>query len=288
MDVDLRKLRYFVAVAELLSFGRAAERLHIAQPALSRQIRALEQEMGSRLFDRDRHRVALTPAGRQLLDDAGPLLAAAAAARRRVVQAAGGSPTLAVGFRAGIVVTAAVRAFTAARPDVTVDLHHIEWDEQEQPLLDGRIDVAYLRRPVRDEGLDLLPLYTEPQVAALPADHRLAGKASVNTADLGDELLRWPLAAEGGSARRARTLTGLTVRTVEEKLEHIAAGRAVILLPVSMASYYQRPDVVYVPVGDAPPAQVILATVAGRDSALVADFIHAARDSVPRQEPSGV
>jgi DNA-binding transcriptional LysR family regulator len=284
MDVDLRKLRYFVAVAELLNFGRAAERLHIAQPALSRQIRALEQELGARLFDRDRHRVALTAAGRQLLDDAGPLLSAAAATRRRVVQAADGARTLAVGFRAGIVVTAAVRAFTAVHPDVTVDLHHVEWDEQEQPLLDGRVDVAYLRPPVLGDGLTLIPLFTEPRVAALPADHRLAGKASVNTADLADEVLSWPAALDSTPSRRARTRSGLTIRTVEEKLEHIAAGRAVIFMPVSMARYYQRPDVVYVPVSDAPPDQVFLVTAGARDAPLVTDFIRAARTAAPQPD----
>ncbi|MGQ4444735.1 LysR family transcriptional regulator, partial [Streptomyces violaceoruber] len=84
MDLDLRKLRYFVAVADRLHFGRAADALHIAQPALSRQIRALEQDLGASLFTRDSHGVTLTDAGRQLLDDAGPLLASAHAVRRRV------------------------------------------------------------------------------------------------------------------------------------------------------------------------------------------------------------
>ena len=84
MDLDLRKLRYFVAVADSLHFGRAADELHIAQPALSRQIRALEHDLGTPLFTRDSHGVALTDAGRQLLTDAGPLLASAHAVRRRV------------------------------------------------------------------------------------------------------------------------------------------------------------------------------------------------------------
>lgn len=90
MDLDLRKLRYFVAVAERLHFSRAAEDLLIAQPALSRQIRSLEKELRTELFVRDSHRVELTAAGRQLLDDAGPLLAAADAARRRVGRVAEG------------------------------------------------------------------------------------------------------------------------------------------------------------------------------------------------------
>src|ERR1700710_160245 len=99
MDLDLRKLRYFVAVGNTLHFGRAADELHIAQPVLSRQIRALEKELGAPLLTRDSHGVGLTDAGRQLLADAGPLLASAQAARRRVTAAARGSQRLMVGFR---------------------------------------------------------------------------------------------------------------------------------------------------------------------------------------------
>src|SRR6476469_2075209 len=98
MDLDLRKLRYFLAVADRLHFGRAADELHIAQPVLSRQIRALEQDLGASLFTRDSHGVTLTDAGRQLVTDAGPLLASAAAVRRRVTVAAHGGRRLAVGF----------------------------------------------------------------------------------------------------------------------------------------------------------------------------------------------
>src|SRR3978361_2533320 len=98
-DLDLRKLRYFVAVADRLHFGRAADDLHIAQPVLSRQIRALEHDLGAALFTRNRHGVALTDAGRQLLADAGPLLASAQAARRRVTVAARGSPRAMRGLR---------------------------------------------------------------------------------------------------------------------------------------------------------------------------------------------
>src|ERR1700747_925202 len=96
-DVDLRKLRYFVAVAEQLHFGRASEALHIAQPVLSRQIRALEDELKAQLFVRDKRATELTPAGRQLLADAGPLLASADALRRRVARAARGPGAVPIG-----------------------------------------------------------------------------------------------------------------------------------------------------------------------------------------------
>lgn len=280
MDVDLRKLRYFLAVAEQLSFGRAAERLHIAQPALSRQIRSLEHDLGATLFDRDRHRVALTAAGRQLLQDAPTLLAVAAATRRRVAAAGRGVASLSVGFRAGVVVTAEVRAFRAEHPDVVVDLRHLEWDQQEAPLLDGRVDVAFLRPPVAGGALELVPLYSEPRVAVLPADHRLAGKSSVAVADLAEELLM-PVPGLGTPAHLAggsgRARTAVVPRTVEEKLEHVAAGAGVLFVAVSMARYYQRDDVVAVPLADAPPDQVLLARAAGRVSPLVDAFIHAAQ-----------
>jgi len=279
MDVDLRKLRYFLAVAELLHFGRAAEQLHIAQPALSRQIRSLEHDLGARLFDRDRHRVELTQAGRQLLRDAPDLLAAAAATRHRVAAAARGTRSLSVGFRAGIVVTAAVRAFRVEHPDTSVELRHLEWDQQEEPVLDGRVDVAYLRPPVAGDGLALAPLYSEPRVAVLPADHRLAGKSSVTVADLAAELLM-PAPGISPPLDAPRSQPGVTVRTVEEKLEHVAAGVGVLFVAVSMARYYQRDDIVSVPLADAPPDQVLLAWAAGHASPLVDAFIHAAHQVV--------
>src|ERR1700735_659427 len=121
MDLDLRKLRYFVAVAEELHFGRAAERLHIAQPVLSRQIRALEEELRSQLFVRDRRQTELTAAGQQLLEDARPLLANADALRRRVARTARGPDRFTVGFMPGLLVTAAVRSLGVAHPDLRVD-----------------------------------------------------------------------------------------------------------------------------------------------------------------------
>src|SRR6201986_810854 len=171
VDLDLRKLRYFVVVADTLHFGRAADELHIAQPALSRQIRALEHDLGTPLFTRDSHGVALTDAGRQLLTDAGPLLASAHAVRRRVTVAAQGSQRLMAGFRVGIAVTAAVRRFNDRHPDVLVDVQRIEGDDQAPMLLDGRIDVGYVRLPIERCGPRVTPLYTEPQVVVLPAGH---------------------------------------------------------------------------------------------------------------------
>ncbi|MEV5850071.1 LysR substrate-binding domain-containing protein [Streptomyces sp. NPDC051985] len=267
MDLDLRKVRYFVAVAELLHFGRAAERLHIAQPVLSRQIRALEKDLGADLFVRDSHGVTLTEGGHQLLDDARQLLAVADGTRRRVVQAARGRRRLVVGFRAGVVVTRALRAFSATHPDVQASARRVEWDDQEQLLLDGTVDIAYVRLPVRESGLELRPLYSEPRVAMLPDRHRLAGKQEISLADLdGEQWLRYNDPRPGD----------LPVRTIEEKFECVAAGTAITMVPRSAAEQYSRPDIVYVPVVDAEPDRVLLAWAAGRRSPLVTAFAEAA------------
>ncbi|MGW2715732.1 LysR family transcriptional regulator, partial [Streptomyces sp. NPDC001356] len=179
MDVDLRKLRYFVAVAEELHFGRAAERLHVAQPVLSRQIRSLEDDLGVEVFARDRRGTLLTAAGQQLLEDAVPLLASAEALRRRVRTAARGTPTLTVGFMPGITLTPATALFTARRPGVDVRLLRTSWDDQVEVLHDGRADIGVVRLPVDQRGLQVRPLFREPRVVMVPAGHRLADRASV-------------------------------------------------------------------------------------------------------------
>ncbi|MEU4520155.1 LysR substrate-binding domain-containing protein [Amycolatopsis sp. NPDC024027] len=278
MDVDLRKLRYFVAVAEELHFGRAAARLHIAQPVLSRQIRALEGELRAQLFRRDRRSTELTAAGRQLLEDTRPLLASADALRRRVATAARGASAFTVAFMPGITVTGAVRELSARQPGLAVELLRTTWDDQTEVLHDGRADVSVIRLPVDRRGLSVRPLFREPRVAVLHAGHRLAGKESVRVGDLVDEhLLNDPDAVpewrdiavelrEGAApARRA-------FRSVEEKLEHVAAARGIAVVPRSTSEYYTRPDVVRVPVEDLPPNEVCLAWVSGRRSRVIFEF----------------
>jgi DNA-binding transcriptional LysR family regulator len=277
MDLDLRKLRYFVAVADKLHFGRAADELHIAQPVLSRQIRALEQDLGTPLFTRDSHGVVLTDAGRQLLTDAGLLLASARAVRRRVTVAASGSQRLMVGFRAGIAVTPAVRQFATRHPSVIVDVQRIEWDDQAPMLLDGRIDVGYVRLPIDEAGLRVAPLYTEPRVAVLPVGHRLAGREQITEADLAGEPLVWHADTSTQPTRRPHPNAGYLVRGVDETLEHVAAGRGISFLARSATVFYSHPEVSYVPIPDLAPDQVCLAVAESRTSPLVDDFLSAAQ-----------
>ncbi|WP_369373194.1 LysR family transcriptional regulator [Streptomyces sp. cg36] len=245
MDLDLRKLRYFVAVAEHRHFGRAAQALFIAQPVLSRQIRAFEQELGCPLFTRSTRSVELTPAGRKLFDESSKISAVVEGALRRVHEAHRGEQRLVVGFSPGLHVSDAIRAFTASHPDVQIDVFPLRWWERDAPLRDGRADVAYLRRPFEDAGLHTVPIGHENKVVCLPVTHRLAGRRTLTTADLDGERL-----VDSGK-RRASSL--------EAKFELIASGQGISLVPVSVADTYSRPDLVYLTVTDAPPVETCLA-----------------------------
>lgn len=284
VDVDLRKLRYFVAVAEQLHFGRAAQTLHIAQPVLSRQIRALEDELKVQLFVRDRRATELTAAGRQLLTDARPLLASAEALRRRVVRTAKGA-TFTVGFVPGLIVTQAVRRMQDSHPGLTVDVVRLAFDDQTAAIHDGRIDVGYVRLPIDPRGLKIVSLLDEPRVAVVPAEHRLAVKDEISIADLADEhLLQNPDAVPEWRDIATELRTGPkavpALRSVEEKLEHVAAGHGIVIVPLSTATFYTRRDVTHIAVSDLGPSQVCLAWDSTRRSTLIQDFATIATDTI--------
>jgi DNA-binding transcriptional LysR family regulator len=256
----------------------------VAQPVVSRQIRALEEELNSQLFVRDRRNTELTAAGRQLLEEARPLLIGADALRRRVGRAGRGSGTFAIGFMPGLLVTPAVRALNAAHPDLTIDVLRTSWDDQVEVLHDGRVDVSFVRLPIDPTGLKLVALFSEPRLVALPAEHRLAGNGTVSVADLADEhLLQDPaavpewreIATELRSPDIRRPLP--TIRTVEEKLEHVAAGDGIAVIPQSTAIFYRRSDVTCLPIDDIGPNEVSLAWEAARRSRLIYEFAGLAR-----------
>ena len=183
MDVELRHLRYFLAVADELHFGRAAERMRIAQPAISQQIQRLEQAIGTRLFDRNRREVRMTPAGEALRDFAERALGDVELGIRAAQRAAAGEiGHLTVGFletAASMIVPQAVRRFRADRPDVDLTLRELGVDPQIEGLRSGRLDVGFLRTPVDASGLVLEKLVDEELVAAIPSGHPLAGRESV-------------------------------------------------------------------------------------------------------------
>jgi DNA-binding transcriptional LysR family regulator len=271
MDLDLRKLRYFVAVADHRHFGRAAEQLYIAQPVLSRQIRAFEQELGCTLLTRTTRSVELTAAGRQLHEEAQGIIAAVDAAVRRVYEVDRGVQRLVVAFSPGLRVSEAIRSFTAGHPDVEIGLVQLHWWEQDTPLRDGRAHVGFLRRPFNDEGLRTIPIGHEPKVACLPVTHALAHRRSLTLADLdGEQIL---------DAQTRRT------SSVEEKFELIASGHGIALLPSSVAQSYSRPDLVYLAVTDAVPVQTCLAVTEDRHERRLLDFLEIATTTL-RQHPT--
>jgi len=207
--MELRQLRTFVAVAEELHFHRAAQRLFIAQPSVSQQIRTLESELGVRLFDRDRRSVSLTVAGDALLGEARELIARADHAAA-VVRAAGagerGMLRLSLtrsltGGMAGEI----VKAFRERYPDVELDVTVGNTMIHVQQLHSGDIDVGFVRPPLLDPELEELWLGREPMVCVLPKGHRLTKRSSIRREDLeGEPLVWWPEEHGPGAWREVR------------------------------------------------------------------------------------
>ncbi|MGV0782003.1 LysR family transcriptional regulator [Mycolicibacterium sp. XJ775] len=281
-DLDLRKLRYFVAVAEELNFGRAAQRLHIAQPVLSRQIRAFESELGAQLFIRGSTGTQLTAVGAQLLRDAKVLLDDVHALRQRLSRAAGHPVTVTVGVIAGLRATAAAAAFEAGDPRRRAVVRQVPWPEQAELVRSGEVDVVYAREPVDHRGLGSAALLEEPMDAVLPADDALVTRAAVRLADLASRLLLLPdpamvpdwVCAAAPDQRWAPPRDEF--RSVEDKLEHVAAHEGFVILPRSTTAYYRRPDVKAVPIEDLGPSRVTLIWNANTDNPARDEFVAAA------------
>src|SRR5919108_1816235 len=192
MDLHLRNLRYFVAVAEELHFSRAAERLHVSQPALSKQIRQLERELRFPLFRRDRRRVELTAAGAALLPAARRLLEEWDESLREAgARASEEGKLLRVGFQTSVgggLYQAIAARFSELRPDWRLVLRMHEWSDPTAGLLDRSADVAFLWLPTGAEDvIETRPLRTERRFVALPARHRLARRKALQMKDLLEE-----------------------------------------------------------------------------------------------------
>jgi DNA-binding transcriptional LysR family regulator len=197
MNTELRHLRYFVTVAEELHFGRAAERLVVSQPALSRQIRDLERQLGARLFSRTSRHVELTRAGAVLLEEARLTLAQADRAVEATRRAGRGEVGhLAIGYLGSVasgLLPPLVRAFRARRPEVDLLLYEALDDKQLTAVAERHLDVGFVRSPSRRRGVRFEALQEEPLAAVLPEDHRLAAQARVSLAALADEpFILWP------------------------------------------------------------------------------------------------
>jgi DNA-binding transcriptional LysR family regulator len=281
-DLDLRLVRYFTVVAEQRHFGRAAEVLRVAQPSLSRQIRRLEQQVGARLLDRTPQGSQLTGAGEVFLAHAKSLLRAAnqAAARTR----AAADPTrITIGYISGLLITPAVRELRHRHPDAQVQTLHLDWKEPREALLDGRVDVAITRMPIRTDQLHVTILYDEPRMVLVPLDHRLAGKEYVTLDDIADEPLPRVSDPDWNAFWRIdprpdgrRAPDGPLVETVADKFELIATGQAVAIVSGGADGVSPHPDLTMVPLEGVEPCHVVLATRAGERHRLLADFRKAA------------
>jgi DNA-binding transcriptional LysR family regulator len=276
-DVEVRQLRYFVAVAEELHFGRAADRLGMAQPALSRAIGHLERQLGVALLERTTRQVGLTAAGEVLLRDARTALDAVTAAARRTQQAGSRSPRLRVALKADVeggLLPRILDEYGVDAAALPTELVLGGFGAQPQALRDGRADVALLLCPFDDRGLDSEPLLTEPLVAALAATDPLAARTELCRADLaGRRLIGGPAASrslESGSdaVRPAANLA--------EIFSLVEIGAVVFLAPVSVARRYRRPEIAYRPVGDLPDATLAVAWPEDARSPAVAAFVRAA------------
>ncbi|SDS64987.1 LysR family transcriptional regulator [Actinoplanes derwentensis] len=283
MDLlETRQLRYFEAVAEEQHFGRAAERLGMAQPPLSRAIRDLERQLGVQLLVRTSRRVALTPAGRILLGEARIALDAVATAGNRTRHAGRDVPALRLALKADHdagLLPKLLDAFDV----LPVELLLGGYGEQVPALHDGRADVALVTTPFDERGLDSEPLVTGPRLVALAASDPLAARTSLRLPDLAGRLLPWGSPAEQGLPKPPFEH--------HEPLDHsqifslIEVGSTVWFLPVWLADRFARPGIAYRPVGGLEPATLTVAWPARSRSAAVAAFVRTvqqiARDTAP-------
>jgi DNA-binding transcriptional LysR family regulator len=290
MALDFRALRYFVAVAEELHFTRAAERMYIAQPAMSEQIRRLEVELGVELLRRTTRKVELTAAGEEFLTRARRILAEADEALAEASRAARGetgSIRVGTGATAGVeLVPHVLRAFREERPQVHVDLRETDWQNYFGGLGEGDADVAFLWLPVDHEQLSCAALHEEPRVAALAASHPLASADVLRTEQIVDEPWPWvdgaPAAVadfwtcvdyRGGRAARR----GPTVRSMEGLLEGVRAGLCVATVPRSQAHSSTWPGIAFLPVADLTPATLGIAWRTADETPVVQAIVAIAR-----------
>jgi DNA-binding transcriptional LysR family regulator len=290
VDVQTRRLRYFVALAKELHFSRTAASLHIAQQALSKQIHELEEALGAQLLQRSTRKVELTPAGAAFLEAAHTTLAAfddGVEAARRLARGEAG--TLRLGYVVGgaLELTRPIlEEFARRHPRVELELREYGHDDRSAGLAGGEADVAFLRPPISAPGVALETLFFEPLLVALPRGHRLARRAGVSVRELVEEPIAvgesedvaaesfWTLDAyrEPGAPRRI-----LHAHSVTEELSLVSAGLACAITSAALARYTPHPSVRYVPIEDGPGAELALAWRKDAPGPLVGRFLEAAR-----------
>jgi DNA-binding transcriptional LysR family regulator len=291
MDVDTRLLRSFRTVADEGNLTRAAARLYVSQPALTKQIRHLEDQLGARLFERSKAGMALTAPGRALAEAVPEVLNAWDRAERAVRAAeAEASKVLRIAFLASAAnekTQDIIAAFRDVRPDWRVEMRQASWGAPIAGLVSGDVEAAFLRLPFPNQAdFHLMPLLTEPRCVAMAVNHPLAQRDSLGFEELLDEPVVAAPAATGAfrdhwigaEARGGRPVTiGAVTELPDDWLSAIANGDGIALAPVSAARYYARPDIVYRPVTGIAPSTVALAwPKTASPSNPLADFIAAA------------
>ncbi|KRD04901.1 LysR family transcriptional regulator [Mycobacterium sp. Root265] len=286
MDLELRLVRYFTAVAEQLNFSRAAAELRLAQPSLSRQIQRLEHRLGVRLLDRTPQGALLTEAGKAFLPEAQALLGAA---RRAALTARAYTPAgkLNIGYVEDLVITPAVRELRRRHPQAEIGTRHLGCHE-EDVFTQGQVDVLVARAPlfIATDDARITVLYEEPRMLVMPAEHPLAGRASVSLDDFapGESII----CSHGGTRAifpadsyqvndPGPVSAGPVIESFEDRIELVAGGQAVAVLPVGDRRSSLRADLATVALDGFPPSAVVVATRAGEANPLVADFVSAAR-----------
>jgi DNA-binding transcriptional LysR family regulator len=249
--MKLRQLQFFMAVAEELSFSRAASRLHVAQPSLSAQIKGLEAEVGARLFDRDKRHVALTPAGRRFQQRIATVLSLADDAKSEARSTAHGLlGTINIGYTAlsmfSTALPQAIRRFQQQQPHVALSLRELTSLEQLHELGERTLDVGVLRKVdvSAPKGIKVAEWYRTPLVAAIPADHPGAAADSLSLAQLrNDPFIMYPREAGTGIYWQIIdlcTTAGFRPRVAREVLESstiiglVAAGVGIAVVPADM------------------------------------------------------
>jgi DNA-binding transcriptional LysR family regulator len=299
MDAHLRDLRYFVAVADELNFTRAAERLHLSQPALSKQIRGLETALRAQLFRRDRRQVQLTAAGtvlhtvaRRLLDDwdDGAAAVADAAAEETRLLRVGTLTSIGRELYPGI-----MGHFSKRQPGWTVELRSFGWGDPTAGLSDQVTDAAFLWLPADAADVEFEVLATERRFVALSSQHPLAGREAIEFAEIAGEPFA-ALPASAGSARDFWLAAGrragrparvaAEVTSADEVFEIVSSGAAVTLLAEGNAVVYSRPGITCIPVVDLEPAQLAVAWRRRDRRPAVRDFIRACRDAAADRAPN--
>jgi LysR family transcriptional regulator, benzoate and cis,cis-muconate-responsive activator of ben and cat genes len=276
--METRELRYFVAVAEELHFRRAAERLGIAQPPLSRAIRGLEHRLGTPLLERTSRGVFLTPAGQVLLTEARAVLTMVAAAERRTRRAGSAREGIVLATKTGAsseLLAKLLDAYAAEPGAVPVEIMLCALGEQQVVLHDGRADVALLHLPFDPvDGLDTEELGSEGQLLVLPAGHPLTTRSHVTLAEA-TGIPGLPGPRRIGADGTAPAGPGPAVRDQTQLFQLIALGRASVVMPESGRTHL-RDDLVAVPVVDAPRVTTVIAWPPGSRSAAVAALVRTA------------